>query len=209
MEVVRLIKSFLTRIKSQKIHEVVYLVYFHIFLGLYDIVHSTRFRHTRSAKEMAHNNDMTGSFPIHPWYARRLLRASSMSLETRLLDVGCGTGMALYVASRSGMKHLHGIEMGDAPYEDAKHNLKNRAVVMKGDALSVDLNQYDALFFFNSFRGETADRFFANVPQSIRCIITVNCDPRLFALLSNQGYRVYYSKRSVMYKNFSSIIWKR
>jgi hypothetical protein len=108
-----------------------------------------------------------------------------------------------------GFRNLTGIEYGQIPFDLSVRNVGSRARLIHGDATRIDLSPYDAIFFFNPFRGKLAEQFFEEIPGSIGTVLTINHDVRVEPTLTQLGFSCAFAYAHPIYKNFNGKIWKR
>jgi SAM-dependent methyltransferase len=75
------------------------------------------------------------------------LRHLQLTPDTRILDVGCGTGIIPYVLYNAGMKHTIGLE----PYIKEDIQYANGLVVKKGWLTTYNDQPFDLIMFNHSF----------------------------------------------------------
>jgi hypothetical protein len=107
-----------------------------------------------------------------------------------------------------GFNNISGIEYSKVAFEKSLKNVGDKAILMHGNALSLDISHYDVLFFYSPFRGQMAKEFFSKIPNNIHTVITVNHDPIVEAILI-QNFKEKYSYRHPIYVNFNAKIWSR
>ena len=203
--------KFYRSIKRRNIAATAYLAFHYIRLYVYGLVFQKNFVSSHSPVEMStvgpNSGAGTGNFPINPSLIRKLLKKAGYDSDTSLVDVGCGSGLVLFVASRLGILNLTGVEYGEEPAMLAQENLKNIAHVIHGDAFDVDYSQFQLITFFSPFRGVLALRFFEENLCPFHRLITVNHDPLVDPLLLEMGFEKIYYVRHPLYKNFNGHVW--
>lgn len=206
-----LIESAIARLRRGDIRNTAYLTYYYTYLMLYDCFHGTRFAVSHKPAEVGSEPmaGATGNFPIHPRLVRLYLSNSGLDKNAPVIDVGHGSGTMLYVAARMGYTNLTGVEYGRLPYELSTYNLAGKATLLHDNAFNIDLSRFEAIFFFNPFRGECAEQFMSRVPTNISTIITINHDSIINDILFKKGFMKIFSYRNLIYKNFDGIIFKR
>lgn len=205
-----LVSSFIRRLKAGDAKNALYLTYYYSYLKLYDRRHRTRFAVSHAPSQSgADTIGGTGNFPAHPVLVRRFLSEAGIARTSRIIDIGHGSGIALYVASEMGYEELTGIEFAEEPYALSVSNLDGRAQLLRGDALTVDLSDFDAVLFFNPFGGERARQLFTGVGDRVATVIAINADPVVGVTLGAQGFEPTYEYRHRIYGNFNARIWKR
>lgn len=206
----RFVRAFFRRVRDGEIKNALYLSYYYTYLFFFDRRHGTNFTNSHAPSEMEGSlRSGTGNFPAHPRLIQRYLRESGLSKDARILDVGHGSGIVLFVASQYGFTRLTGIEHAAEPYRISVENLGDRAELMHGDAFALDLTTYDAIFFFSPFRGEMASRFFSDLPGNIHTLVTVNHDRIIEPVVEQLGFRKVYDYQHPLYANFNGVVWKR
>lgn len=205
----RLIRSFIRRLSTGDFRNTAYLTWYFCYLYTFDLRNQTCFANSHPPSSSYGTNGGTGNFPGHPRVVKFLLKASSLPTDTAIIDVGHGSGVALFAAAQLGFTNLTGVEHEAIPYNMSVRNLKGKAQLIFADAFSIDLSGFKAIFFFNSFGGILAQRFFANLPNSITHVITMNLDPTVEPLLIRQQFEpvTHYNHR--IYANFRGTVWKR
>lgn len=178
---------------------------------IFDWRHKTRFAESHKPTEMgaSASPQSSGNFPAHPRFVRLLLAQSGLKKDAAIIDIGHGSGIVLFVAAQLGYTNISGIEYGSVPYAISVQNVGKKARLNHGDALSFDLSEFDAIFFFSPFRGDMAKRFFSSVPDNILMIITVNHDRCIESIILERGYEEIFSYNHPWYGNFNGKIWKR
>jgi len=205
----RFMTAFWKRISTGDFLNAAYLSYYYLFLLLYDLKFNTDFANSQTPTEGGVPTGGTGNFPAHPRLVRKYINAANIQRDSRILDVGHGSGIVLHVAHKMGFTHISGIEYSKLAFDKSMKNLSKDVNLIHGDALDFDISPYDSLFFFSPFRGEMAKQFFSDLPSSLRTIITVNHDKIIELPLSKQGFSVIYSYRHPIYRNFNAKVWKR
>ena len=206
----RKVRAFVARVRRGEIVKPLYLTYYYAYLTLYDRRHGTHFSNSQSPEDMGSEpSGGTGNFPAHPRLVRRFLRDAKIDRDAAILDVGHGSGVVLDVASDLGFTRLAGVEYGQIPYDLSLRNLGDKATLMHGNALDVDLTPYSVLTFFSPFRGQLAIDFFTKVPDSIEVVLTINHDPILEPVLLGKGFRKDWSYQHRIYENFNAKLWRR
>ncbi|WP_136161129.1 hypothetical protein [Sphingomonas flavalba] len=204
------IRSFVNRVKRGEVVKPLYLTYYYAYLSIFDWKHKTRFSNSQAPENMGSPvSGGTGNFPVHPRLIRRFLRASGLGFDDSIVDVGHGSGIVLYTAAQMGYRNLTGIEYGRIPFEISLINVGNRATLIHGNALSMDLSPFKAISFFSPFRGDMACRFFDNLPNNITVVLTINHDRIIEPLLVRQGFARIYDYQHRIYENFNARIWRR
>lgn len=206
-----LVRSFVGRVRRGDLINAVYLTYYYSYLMAYDLRHGTRFAvsHKPTEMESAPIGGATGNFPAHPRLVRLFLNKCDLRKDTPIIDVGHGSGIVLHVASQMGYTNLTGIEYGKIPFDLSVKNLGGKAHLVHGDAFTLDLSPFEAVFFFSPFRGEMAVDFFSRISDNIKTILTINHDTIVEPLLVDKGFHETFSYRHPIYKNFNGKIWKR
>ena len=207
--IVRFARAFFRRISRGDFKNAAYLTWYYSYLFFFDLRHGTNFTNSHPASDSEGTANGTGNFPAHPNLIRMYIHSAKIPLDAPILDVGHGSGIVLFVASSMGYVNLIGIEHARLPYEISVKNLGDRAKVLHGDAFSLDLHNYSAIFFFSPFRGEMAERFFKNLPDTLTHVITVNHDKVVEPHLVAQGFIESLRYQHPMYPNFNGVVWKR
>jgi hypothetical protein len=203
-------RAFAARIGRGEIVKPLYLTYYYTYLSLYDRRHHTRFSNSQTPSELGSPPiDGTGNFPAHPRLVRRFLLNADLDRDTPLLDVGHGAGVVLHVASELGFTNLAGVEYGQIPYDLSVRNVGERATLIHGNAMDMDLTPYAALTFFSPFRGTLAAAFFSGIPASIWTVLTINHDPVIEPILVAKGFSMAWSYQHRIYENFNAKLWRR
>lgn len=204
------VQAFVARVKRGEIVKPLYLAYFYLYLSLYDRRHGTHFSNSQAPEEMGSEpSGGAGNFPAHPRLVRKYLLAAHVDSDTALLDVGHGSGMVLHVASELGLTNLSGVEFGKIPYEHSVANLGEKATLIRGNAMDIDLTPYSVVTFFSPFRGELAMSFFEKLPDTVDAVLTINHDPLIEPVLRDKGLGVDWSYQHKIYENFSAKLWRR
>lgn len=204
------VRAFVARVRRGEIIKPLYLTYFYTYLSYYDRRHGTAFSNSQAPDEMdSELSGGVGNFPSHPRLVRRYLLAVGIDRDAAVLDVGHGSGMVLHVASQLGFTRLSGVEYGKVPFELSLANVGDKATLMRGSALDIDLTPYTALTFFNPFRGELAVDFFEKMPDNVEVVLTINHDPVIEPILTRKGLSVDWSYHHRVYENFNAKLWRR
>ncbi|WP_156146718.1 hypothetical protein [Brevundimonas sp. KM4] len=206
-----LVISFVRRIRQGDLKNALYLTYYYAYLMTYDVIHGTRFAVSHKPGDMGNEalSGSTGNFPAHPRLIRRYLQHANIDERAPVIDIGHGSGTFLHVASLEGYTNLSGIEFGHIPFAMSQRNLGERATLIHGDALALDLTPYRALFFFNPFRGDLAVTFFNRLPDNVLVVVSVNHDPVIESILHLKGFSLDFLYSHPIYSNFNCKIWKR
>ena len=120
---------------------------------------------TRLAEEGAH--DPT---PTHYFVLEHLFKHFTFDEDSRLLDVGCGTGRVLAFFVLQGFPgHATGIELdpelasSTAAWASRHRNL----TVLQGSALDLDLSPYTPFYLFNPFDPNVLERFILALEEQL------------------------------------------
>jgi hypothetical protein len=204
------VKAFVARVRRGEIVKPLYLTYYYLYLSFYDRRNGTNFSNSQAPEEMGSEpSGGAGNFPAHPRLVRKYLLAAAVDRDTALLDVGHGSGIVLHVASELGFTNLAGVEYGKVPYELSVGNVGDKAELMRGNALDIDLTPYSVVTFFSPFRGELAVDFFEKLPDTVDVVLTINHDPAIEPVLERKGLFVDWSYQHKIYENFSAKLWRR
>jgi SAM-dependent methyltransferase len=206
----RLAGAFFRRIKQGNFLSTFYLVYFYIYLLFFDYRWNTSFVKSSHPQPLITGKDGTGNFPIHPAVVRQFLKNSGVPFEAKIIDIGSGSGMALYIMYQAGYRNLCGIELNPEVVAEAKRNLPSDVKIIHENALNLKLDALGAecIFMFNPFRGKTLEAFLKSLPVKVRTVIAINCDPLLSRVLMEKNYKIAHTYRHMLYGNFSGQIWK-
>lgn len=207
-----LFSKFIRRITTGDYKKAFYLSYYYTYLKIFDVLNNTNFCNSQTPDEYNSNyrEGSTGNFPAHPRLVKKFIEEGMISIDSRIIDVGHGSGLPLYIASKLGFQNLSGVEHGLVPYNISKKNLPEKNITLiHGDAFSLDYTRYDCIFFFSPFRGKLAIDFFSNTPSNIKKIITVNHDPVIEEILESKGYKNIFNYQHILYQNFNCKIWKK
>jgi SAM-dependent methyltransferase len=203
------IKSFFRRIFEGQIINALYLTYYYIFLMIFDFHHKTNFANSQSAELIGVPTGGTGNFPAHPYLVKKYLRNANLNFEEKIIDVGSGSGIALFVAQKLGYKNLSGVEFSKSVFDLSRRNLDNSIILINSNALDIDYFGYSVILFFSPFRGDLAKTFFEKIPENISTIIAINTDPIIYPILIKKSFHVIYNYNHFIYKNFNCRIFKR
>lgn len=115
------------------------------------------------------------------------------------VDMGCGKGKALLIATSMGFRNIVGVEFVPSLADTARRNLSKLAVpnatVVQGDASDYSFSDDDlVLYFFNPFSQEVMEKVVENLKKSsARNVYVVYFEPECAALLDASGFlrRVY------------------
>lgn len=208
MKIKRFVHAFYRRFSNGEVVEALYLSYYYLFLFLYDLRYRTDFANSQTPAQGGVPIGGTGNFPGHPRLVQRFIQAANIKPEARILDVGHGSGMVLHVAYNMGFKNISGVEYSKVAFEKSVQNLGDKAILIHGNALTLDMTCYEVIFFYSPFRGQMAKEFFSKIPSNIRTVVTVNHDPIIEPILI-QNFKENYSYQHPIYKNFNAKIWLR
>lgn len=175
----------------------------------FDFYYKTNFANSQSPKLSGVPTGGSGNFPAHPHLVKKYLRNANLNFEEKIIDVGSGSGIALFVAQKLGYKYLTGVEFSKFAFDLSKKNLSKSTTLINANALDLDYSSYSTILFFNPFRGELARIFFEKIPENISTIIAINSDPIIYSILSGKNFHITYSYNHGIYKNFNCIIFKR
>lgn len=207
---VRFAKAFFYRLMRGEIKNTFYLIYYYIYLFIYDISNGTKFANSQKPEEGGVPRWGTGNFPAHPRIVELLIKNSNILKESKIIDIGSGSGVVLHVAGKMGYVNLTGVEYSKIAFNLSRMNLKNKTVkIINGDALGVDLSKFDVIFFFNPFCGDLAVEFFKKTPSSIKKIIMVNHDREIEPILNGMGFKEVFSYEHKIYQNFNGKVLER
>lgn len=206
----RKVRAFVRRVRSGQLGSALYLAYYYTYLSLYDVRFGTHFSNSQTPDEMGSSEvGGTGNFPAHPRLVRRLLAEAGVGEMDAVIDVGHGSGSALFAAYRAGLRNLTGVEYGRVPYELSVRNLGTRATLIHGDAMSLDLTPFSTVLFFSPFRGDLAVSFFEGLPADVTTVCAVNHDPVIEPLLRDLEFRLTWEYQHPLYEPFNAHVWKR
>ena len=154
----------------------------YLFDYLFDIIHGTE-THTfveldalgvdKSHREHAHMYQPTFGAPL-----RRLLKELRIPSEKVFVDLGCGKGKVLLVASEFGFKEARGVEISPSLCEVARRNCaiyrskkKTGTVfsILNSDALDYEIRDDEDIFFlFNPFDAYVLEQVVQNISASLQ-----------------------------------------
>ena len=106
--------------------------------------------------------------PTHYFVLDKLFRQLHFDDDSRLLDVGCGTGRVLaYFLSRGFPGALAGVELDPQLAAVAQSWAANRdgVEVLQGSVLDLDLGRFTHFYLFNPFDSDVLQRFIAQVEE--------------------------------------------
>jgi SAM-dependent methyltransferase len=114
----------------------------------------------------------TGVLPF-----KKLMKEIDFPKESVFVDVGCGKGRLLLLASQYGFKKILGIEFSHQLYEEAKKNIA-QFQKKNGKRLNIDLIESDVVdyviesnqnvfFLYNPFSAQVMTRFLENIKTSL------------------------------------------
>lgn len=114
----------------------------------------------------------------------KVLKHLPISSNDVFLDVGCGKGRAMLIASKFEFSEVYGVEISEQLCSIAERNLanwkadKNRFFVINNDIESFEIPvSVNVIFMFNPFHGSTFEKFVENLQASIKM------KPRLITIL--------------------------
>lgn len=125
------------------------------------------------------NNGLAGKliYARYPNYILRSLSALSISKDTSILDIGCGTGKSVYSLRELGLKKLLGID----PYINSDIKYKNGVVIQKKEIGEVD-GKWDVVMLHHTFEHianplETLQQITDLLTSQGHCIIRIPIVP--------------------------------
>lgn len=93
--------------------------------------------------------------PSDWWAVRKMLSSLSLGHDEVFLDIGCGKGRVLRIASELGFERVVGIELVPMIADQARKNLGRRAEIIVGDARNTPFPEdLTFVFIFNPFPWE-------------------------------------------------------
>ena len=205
----KFIKKFFLRLMKGQFKNSLYLTYYYCYLFFYDIVNKKYFMQSNSVLETGVPVGGTGNFPAHPRIVKMFLQKAKISKNDRILDVGSGNGIVLFVAYKLGFRNLVGIEYNKDTYNQSKINLSNKALLFHGNALNFDLSKVEVIIFFKPFKGNLAIQFFKTIPTITKTIILFNHDQIVEPIIRNLGFKEIFNYQHFIYKNFNGKIFKK
>lgn len=182
----------------------IYKIYYTLFGLIFDLIHGTDTTFTSRASEHGFSDQFsTGNFPAHPWMMRKVLKKFYKDDYKSLVDIGCGKGRALLVASEFSFDKIVGFDIIPENVSIAKDNLnkvgaKNIEVLCQ-DVCKSKFDFYHVWHFFRPFPEDIFFKFFDGILQENRplLIIAVHCS---FDTLL--GYKKVYEIKHKVYSNF-------
>ena len=156
VRMILLLKKFIGRVKKGQVITPLYLAYYFAYLKLFDLIYRTNFCNSQTPDEFGtqYRLGSTGNFPVSPRVIKKLIRMSNLPHTAKIIDVGHGSGLPLFVLSKMGYKNLFGVEHGLIPFRISQKNLNNGiADIQFGDAFDINFELYDAVVFCSPFRG--------------------------------------------------------
>ncbi|MFC5141965.1 methyltransferase domain-containing protein [Actinomycetospora rhizophila] len=107
---------------------------------------------------------------------RQLFRLVEVPREGTFVDLGCGKGLAMLIASDAGFRRVVGVEFSKTLVDVARANIakyrggrSDRITVVHADVAEYELDDDETVFFlFNPFREEVMKGFVRNLEQSLQ-----------------------------------------
>ena len=132
--------------------------------------------------------------------------------EKTILDVGCGKGRVMAVASHFGFTNITGVDFAKELCEKAEKNMQQVIAefpevtykIAWADILNYDLDTDEKVFFlFNPFEKEIMDAFLERIETSLhqhpRQIYFIYANPQQLDSLTNKNYKVIYEVKKMKF----------
>lgn len=92
---------------------------------------------------------------IKNYRIKKTLEFASVRKNSKILDIGCGTGSLLYELSKDSSLELHGIDLSKEMIKIAKEKLKNKALIKIGNVnfllRKYKINYFNYIFIEDAF----------------------------------------------------------
>lgn len=123
---------------------------------------------TRGIFDVGGSRDYEHAATTDYWLLRRTILRLQPGHGDIFLDIGCGLGRPLAIASRLSFSRVVGLEQDPAIAKRAKDNFAGREKieVYQGNAEAFDYRGINVLFFFNPFRAPVLDAALAQVGKT-------------------------------------------
>lgn len=99
--------------------------------------------------------DMRFLKKIKDYRIKKTLIFADVRKNSKILDIGCGTGSLLYELSKDNSLELHGIDLSKEMIKIAKEKLKNKALLKIGNVnfllRKYKINYFDYIFIEDAF----------------------------------------------------------
>lgn len=169
-----------------------------------------------ASEEVKASRDYNGYTKTPEKHMERLLQSLDISYkDSRFLDIGCGKGAVLRVASRLPFQKVAGLELDEDLIRIARRNMQilglNQVECIHANALEFDrYGEFNVFFLFNPFSddilSQVLDVMLKTLEENPRDIYIIYHHPLHYQLMENAGLRrvsVFYDKL----KNYETYIY--
>ncbi|MBO4365339.1 MAG: class I SAM-dependent methyltransferase [Eggerthellaceae bacterium] len=168
-----------------------------------------RAEQTRYRAQGAHDPTSTHYFVLD-----HLFRYYSFCSVSHLLDVGCGTGRVLAYFLHQGFPgKVTGVELDSELAEVAQSWTlgHNKARVLVGDVLNLDLSEYTDFYLYNPFDSDVLQQFIAAVEHQVKrpcTVIHMSDNGETWWYTGRRGWDVRASGEFSTYRNAQGdVVW--
>lgn len=129
---------------------------------------------TKLANEIDFSNDANECEPIVYYSLIRLFPQLNISSNSVFIDIGCGTGRALFVAARYRPRRVIGLELNPQVFGKLKNNISNYRFdskiikIINIDAAKYKFTDETIVYMFNPFGPDTLSEVLKNLQLSIQ-----------------------------------------
>ena len=131
-------------------------------------------QYDQAQSEQTKFQDPSANRPTSVSYLLELRRVLSPSMNDIFMDLGCGTGRAVFVFARSDVRLAKGVDFGDLAYECCMDNLhryrydKTKIEFRKVDVCSVQFGDETIFFLANPFGIKTLNVVMSNLQANLK-----------------------------------------
>lgn len=160
-----------------------------------------------ASEEIQASRDYNGYTKTPEKHMERLLQSLDISYaDSRFLDIGCGKGAVLRVASRLPFQKVAGLELDDGLIRTAQRNMKilglDQVECIHANALDFDrYGEFNVFFLFNPFSygilSQVLDTLLDTLKENPREIHIIYHHPLHYQLLEKAGLHregIFYDK---------------
>lgn len=155
------------------IKKLYHLVYYGAVIPIYESVRKVDFYENIPPSVEEHNQYMMTTLRMRS-RLRLWLNQQHISSNDNIIDVGCGKGKMLHFFQKYSFGLVDGIEYDESIADIAKANMRilhggvKRVHIMVEDATKFEnYDNYNYIYFFNSFKGELLIQFLQKVKMSV------------------------------------------
>ena len=140
---------------------------------------------------------------IAPYFIQKILELVKFDTSDIFVDLGCGKGRVLLIASKFNIKKVIGIEFSPELYLIAQNNIGNcssnnhfnteKINIIQKDVLEYVFNHHETVFYlYNPFSNKIlnmiCDQIKGSLIINIRRIIIIYVNPRFLEILIEKGF---------------------